>query len=154
MGTDGIVDYDEIDKNRRMQGPSEVGEYDVYITVPGALQKRLGVVCLLNSCMTEAEASRRRYSQSEVSQAHKQEKGWILMQLRLNPKMDSVARAKAEAIHATIVRFIQEGGELNRISALVSELEDTLEDAAQPEEVIERLAKPISELMPPSEASE
>jgi|GEM_PF-6832315 hypothetical protein len=48
IGTDGVKS-DRID-GKDMNGPGEVREYIVYITIPGSLQKRLGIVCRNDSC--------------------------------------------------------------------------------------------------------
>ena len=154
VGTDGIVDYSALTANRRMQGPEDVGEYDMYIKIPSKLQKKLGVVCMYDSCYAVEDRLERGDDEKSIKRSQDQ-LGWIVMRLAMDPKEDDQARIKAQFIHTQTARFIERGGQLDRVSEFVGRLEDLLEKSS-PEEVSQRLelepaaasskvAKPVSE---------
>lgn len=124
VGTDGIIDYNMLLENHRMESSADVGEYDIYITVPGKLQKEKGVVCLNDSCQPASEFED---DEAELERAQSGE-GWIVMRLGLDPKDDSLARRKVQFIHEQIVKFIERGGDLSEIEKRTRELESQLMD--------------------------
>jgi len=53
IGINGITSYRNRDtRNDMMDGPEDVAEYDVYITIPGQTQRRGRVVCHMDTCMS------------------------------------------------------------------------------------------------------
>ena len=124
VGTDGIVDYSFLERNHKMKGPHEVGEYDIYITVPPELQKKLGVYCSGDSCRSLSEFDG---SEDELKRIFNNG-GWIVIRLMLEPHEDPLARQKAQIIHWAIIEYIEKGEPLHRIEKFVSKLEADLID--------------------------
>ncbi len=120
-----------------MKGPEDVGEYNMYIKVPGELQKKLGVVCMYDSCYTVENRLERDHDQEEIDR-DQSSMGWIVMRLAVDPKEDDQARIKVQFIHTQTVRFIERGGRLDRVSEFVGRLEELLEKSP-PEEVSRQL---------------
>ncbi|MBT4153103.1 MAG: hypothetical protein HOE53_00450 [Candidatus Magasanikbacteria bacterium] len=123
VGTDGIIGYSA--DNTRMQSPADIGEYNIYITIPGKLQKEKGVFCRYDSCFRVETFDE---DPENLEDIHDSKKGWIVMRLGLDPKEDLLARRKVEFIHAQIVRFVEEGGDLSEIKVRTRALENVLID--------------------------
>lgn len=97
VGTDGIVDYGAMMQNHKMQGPEEIGEYDIYITIPTELQKERGVVCQYDSCRSVIDYQESwDADEEEVREAQGRGEGWVVIRTSLNPKRDKGARQKAQ----------------------------------------------------------
>jgi len=126
VGTDGIVDYSALDRNHRMAGPEEIGEYDVYVDVPTAIQREQGVVVSYDSCFP-AEEYQKQYGGDPDDLYGGREHDYIVMRLNLDPKNDPLARRKAEVLHGHIVDFIQSGSKLDGLTDSVRDLEKDLQ---------------------------
>ncbi len=153
VGTDGIVHYNAL-TNKRMKGPEDIGEYDMYIKVPGELQKKLGIVCMSDDCDTVESRLEAGLDQDEIEE-EQNSSSWIVLRLSLNPKEDQQVRTKVQFIHTQTARYIERGGPLDRLTEFVRRVEDLLE-ASGPEEVARQLglesgagspkgARPVSE---------
>jgi hypothetical protein len=140
VGTDGIVGYSDYEENRCMEGPEDVGEYDVYIRIPTALQREQLVVVDCDRCQPASEhdnpeAAYRR--QEEVARKFKIlckdgiPTSDIVIRLWANPRRDKLARRKAEIIHMKIVQHIETGKPLYEIRDMVSDLEDKLQNLSE-----------------------
>lgn len=127
VGTDGIVDYSEITRNRSMEGPNDVGEYDIYVTVPGALQQELRVYCMNDNCTAVADAP--YFVDAEEIEQAQQDIGYIVIRTMLKPQDDSQARRKAELLQMAIVKHLEAGGSPANIMELVNTIEGRFEDA-------------------------
>lgn len=145
VGTDGIVDYGTLLANHRMLRPEDVREYDIYIKIPGTLQKKLAVVCKYDSCLSLKEALDGGFNKGEIEGVWNASHGWIVIRTHLKPTTDPLARAKVEVIHDSIVKFIERGGGLNEIESLVQRLETALAEA-KPQEIARRLGKTEEEI--------
>ncbi len=121
VGTDGIVHYSS-HQNHDMKGPEDVGEYNIYITVPGEIQKKTDSYCQYDSCY---QATRFDGTADELREIQSSE-GWIVMRLSIDPKEDPHARDKVAIIHQAIVHHIEQGRPLYQIDELVRGLEDRL----------------------------
>lgn len=137
VGTDGIVDYDAMYENHRMQGPEDVGEYDIYLIIPPEIQKRLNVVCRYDSCYTVEEVVQEElgFGDDEATiredikrRQENSEGGWIVIRLGLDPKRDPLARKKVEFIHQMIVSHLEQGGSPSEIKSLAQDLDELLSD--------------------------
>ncbi|MBI5135055.1 hypothetical protein HZA86_02380 [Candidatus Uhrbacteria bacterium] len=128
VGTDGITNYSY---NRPMSSPKQVGEYVVYIEVPGRLQKKMGVVCKYDSCFT-ADGFKKQFDtdDQEIAQIQVQESGHIVVRLSVDPKEDTLARQKAKVIHDAITKYIENGGAVEQIKDRVADLEERLQDVS------------------------
>ena len=145
VGTDGIVDYDALSENHRMRGPEDVREYDIYIEIPGKLQRKMSIVCRNDECFSLEEALQRGYDVEDIEEIWNSDRGWIVMRTHLEPAADPFARAKAQLIHESIVKFIERGGELTMIESFVKRLEAVIE-GADPQEIAKRLGKTVEEI--------
>jgi hypothetical protein len=129
VGTDGIVNYNSTFDNHRNKSPADVGEYVVYISVPGKLQRERGCIVKYDSCRSVGEFKNTfGVKQEEVEEAWLEDSSSIEMRLGLKPKKDPLARKKVELIHSEIVRFIEGGGRLEEIADMARDLEDDLVD--------------------------
>ncbi|PJA45456.1 hypothetical protein CO174_03050 [Candidatus Uhrbacteria bacterium CG_4_9_14_3_um_filter_50_9] len=136
VGIDGIRDYSDLMGHWTMQDASEVGEYDVYITVPKALQQEQQIICYGDRCISLDEY-REFYLMDgdETSDVYESQadKGWIVMRLDLEPKQDPLARKKVELVSMAIVKYLEEGSpipELNElVYGLVSRLNEVTHEA-------------------------
>jgi len=134
IGTDGIINYNAYEGNRKMKGPEDIGEYDIYIRIPTALQKEKGVFIQYGRCSpaneVSAEELKEIYSrQIDSCKRYGIEPGeHIVIRLDLEPKNDPSARKKAQAIHIAILRHIESGQPLDKIENLVRNLEASLSE--------------------------
>ncbi|TSC59186.1 MAG: Uncharacterized protein Greene041619_22 [Candidatus Peregrinibacteria bacterium Greene0416_19] len=122
VGTDGIVDYSAMTENRQMKGPQDVGEYDMYILVPGEIQRQTGCVCECDSCRRLDDFNG---TKEELEKIYSGE-GYIVIRMMLDPKEDPHARDKAAIIHDLIVHHIRAGKPLYEIESLQREWEGRL----------------------------
>ncbi|KKS10975.1 MAG: hypothetical protein UU63_C0022G0006 [Candidatus Uhrbacteria bacterium GW2011_GWF2_41_430] len=110
-----------------MKSLEDVGEYDIYIKVPGKLQVEKMCVVRYESCTPESEFD----GDSEELERTRSEDGYIVMRLKLEPREDKLARQKAELIHNQIVRFVERGGALHEIQGRTRSLEHRLENISE-----------------------
>lgn len=127
IGTDGVSSYRA--GGREAESQSDIREYDIYITVPGALQKKLGIVCHHDSCMPR-DVFKKHYADysSQVIDSIQSEEGWIVYRSRLEPATDNLARIKAESLHQSLVAYIESGKPLDAIEEYIRNTEDMLDD--------------------------
>jgi hypothetical protein len=126
IGIDGITDYSN---NRKMQGPEDVGEYDIYINIPSELQKEKNCYVELDSCRAASEFQ----GDPEDLQSIRDSEDYLVIRTGLDPKDDPKAREKIEIINKSIVNHIMKGGKLEEISELVyQETERLKEDDTPP----------------------
>ncbi len=131
VGTDGIVGYSD-DNNHSMRGPNEVGEYVMYIRIPGAVQKELGVYCLRDSIhrVSDFDPTNERLSLDQI-QASQQ---YVVIRLPLEPKEDPLARERAVALHTWVVGLLEKGdSRVAFLNNIVSEAANALNDMSQEE---------------------
>ena len=126
VSTDGVIDY-SASGNYQMKSLEDVGEYDIYIKVPGKLQVEKMCVVRYESCTPESEFD----GDSEELERTRSEDGYIVMRLKLEPREDKLARQKAELIHNQIVRFVERGGALHEIQDRTRSLENRLENISE-----------------------
>lgn len=141
VGTDGIVDYSDLTGNSRMRGPHDVGEYDIYIRIPTALQREKDVCVRFDSCIRASEVADRGDDPEEVYKSqedyaedskkygiNEEASSYIVIRLSLDPKSDRQARRKAMVIHMAIVQHIEKERPLYEIENMARELEYDLMD--------------------------
>lgn len=131
VGIDGVRSYSEGMLNPP-QGPEDVGEYDMYVTVPPEVQKAEGVMCRNDSCQSiesfrksEAKWSTPQEIQDEID--HWQSgKGWIVSRLRFEPKKDPDVRKRVTVLAMAINDFLKMGGGLDQLSLFVDQAASAL----------------------------
>ena len=128
VGTDGIIDYNEMFGNHRMKEPEEVGEYDIYIKIPTEIQREKNVVCSCDSCETVESYKESFRVNDEQIRSEQSEQHYIVIRTGLDPKKDPYARQKIYLIHEAIVKHINDDGPLNEIADLVIEMETKFEE--------------------------
>jgi hypothetical protein len=122
VGADGVVNYRAKMENLTMNSPSQVHEYDMYITIPSALQREKGVVCINDRCMSQEEFLE-QHDYPELEDAYTREDiGYIVDQIEYDPEKDPLARQKIEYIHLHVVRYIEIGRPLEQIQRFIGAL--------------------------------
>ncbi len=132
VGTDGVTSYD--DATRAMQGPNDVGEYDLYVMIPAEIQKQTGSVCVGDSCMTREEYVK-RYGE-EPEELHK---GSMAFRLLFDPETDPLARDKARFVHMNVTAHIEQHRPLPEIATLIRTLEHELQDISEEDLAVRQL---------------
>ena len=117
-----------------MKSADEVGEYNVYVTIPGVLQKELGVICRNDSCESIEEFKKTwgyedddEELQENIDRAHQSNKGWIVMRLSLDPTEDPLSREKVRFLHLSMVDFLEKGGSVVNLENMTRKLERELQ---------------------------
>jgi len=133
VGTDGITNYSDYAGMHKMESPNEVGEYDIYITIPGDLQKQTSCVCDYDSCYSVSEYTEKFNTDQKEIDRLQNSKGFIVIRLRIEPKEDPLAREKVLTIHQAIVKWIENKKPLHQIKDMVHRLEEELMDLDEDE---------------------
>lgn len=139
VGIDGTKSYRE--GKWDMKGPEDIGEYVVYITIPGETQKAEGVVCKWDSCYGVADFKARetqfsrddtlendlREAERIIKRSPEGEDVWIVDRLGFEPKEDAYARDKVVALNTRRVHHLMTGGRLEDTQRVIGELEEVLD---------------------------
>lgn len=133
--TDGGINFND----KLMKSPADLAEYDIYIKVPASLQEEKGVVVYEDSCKLLSDFNG---DEKALAEARNNDGNYIIMVLDIRPEEDIMAREKVQLMHARIVKFIENGGDLSQIKYRARELEDKLkelspEDFAENKETLE-----------------
>ncbi len=126
VGTDGIVGYSALSENHRMKGPQDVGEYDMYIKIPAAIQQATNSYTQYDQCFAASEFDGTPQELREM----RENENYVVIRTNLNPHEDSLARQKMRIIHEGVITHIDNGGKLEQISELVSAMESRLDQIA------------------------
>ncbi len=125
VGIDGVRSYSDGMLNPP-QGPQDIGEYDMYVTVPPEVQKAEGVMCRDDSCrsvesfrQSEEKWSTQEEIQDEIDNWQSQ-KGWIVSRLMFEPKKDPDVRKRVTVLAMAINDYLKMGGGLDELSSFVS----------------------------------
>ena len=125
VGIDGVRSYRDGMLNPP-QGPEDVGEYDMYVTVPPEVQVAEGVMCRFDDCesvesfrKSEAKWSTQEGIQNEIDNCQS-DTGWIVSRLRFRPKKDPDVRKRVTVLAMAINDYLKMGGGLDELSSFVS----------------------------------
>ena len=132
VGTDGVVHYDHA--TQAMQGPNDVGEYDVYVMIPAEIQEQTGSICVGDSCMTKEE-----YVKAYGEEPEKPHNGAMAFRLLFDPETDPLARDKARFVHMSVATHIEQRRPLPEIGSLIQKLEHELEDISEEDLAVRQL---------------
>ncbi|MEW6721663.1 MAG: hypothetical protein AB1324_00205 [Candidatus Micrarchaeota archaeon] len=129
VGIDGTSSYGE--GAHGLSGPSDVGEYVVYVTVPAATQKLEGVLCRADSCCSVADYRARESGFSSGPEIEEEirkgqgEDGWIVDRLLIKPQ-EPGARDAIRVLALAISEYLKRGHPLEGLKGFIDAAESHL----------------------------
>lgn len=143
VGTDGTTSYDDLD-GKFMNRPGQVGEYLLFISIPGPLQRKMGCVVRYDGVVSVANFKEEYEEYGDPDQTNEklddvygrvnQGGNMIVKRLPFEPGEDPLARLKVAALHQAIVAHLQKGGNLHTdekyhdvIDDMIGEIEELRE---------------------------